>query len=96
MEIEIKNGKGDAYFQAWHELKVWPEFFKQLFNNSKKFELRKDDRGFKTGHYLVLREWDPTTEAYTGRVVVRRVTNILRGGLFRLPEGMCIMSLERV
>jgi hypothetical protein len=42
-----------------HELKCWPPYFERLLDGSKTFEVRKDDRGYQTGDWLVLREWDP-------------------------------------
>src|SRR3954470_11426726 len=40
-----------------HELKCWPEFYKALVSGEKTFELRKNDRGFRVGDVLWLREW---------------------------------------
>lgn len=42
-----------------HELKVWPEFFDPLDRNEKTFEARRNDRGFKVGDILHLREFVP-------------------------------------
>ena len=52
-----------------HELKTWPPYFGAVLDGSKRFEVRKDDRGFCDGDVLRLREWDPETMLYTGRVV---------------------------
>jgi uncharacterized protein DUF3850 len=76
-----------------HELKTWPLFFKRVLTGQKNFELRKDDRGFEIGDTLNLKEWDPITNEYTGRTVLRRVTYILRGGEFGLEPGYVIMSI---
>lgn len=50
---------------ATHELKCWPKFFEAIRDGSKTFEIRKDDRDYRVGDMLVLREWNPLTEAYT-------------------------------
>jgi len=42
-----------------HELKVWPEFYGPLHTGDKLFELRYDDRYYKVGDGLVLREFAP-------------------------------------
>lgn len=42
-----------------HDLKVWPEFFGPIHNGDKLFELRYDDRYYKVGDGLVLREFAP-------------------------------------
>jgi hypothetical protein len=67
-----------------HELKTWPEFYRHLVSGEKTFELRKDDRGFRVGDVLWLREWqrlsvNPTTGEYTGRESRYRVTYVLSG-----------------
>jgi hypothetical protein len=75
-----------------HELKTWPEYFVEIFNRRKTFELRRDDRDFQVGDYLTLKEWNPETEAYTGRVAKRHVTYLMRGPQFGLAEGWVLMS----
>lgn len=45
-----------------HELKILPQYFKAVQNGSKTFELRKNDRRFKVGDTLILREWHPSDE----------------------------------
>lgn len=62
-----------------HDLKIWPEHFNAIKAGDKTFEVRKDDRGFRVGEYLLLREWAPDTKAYTGRILVRRISLVHRG-----------------
>jgi hypothetical protein len=61
-----------------HELKTWPEFFDALLSGAKTFEYRRDDRGFRVGDVLCLREWDPQTQDYSGREMRRSVTYLLQ------------------
>jgi len=75
-----------------HALKIWPKYFNVVLGGSKKFEYRSNDRGFKVGDILILQEWDPTTEEYTGNWCRAFVTYLLEGG--RVPKGLCIMSIE--
>lgn len=80
-----------------HELKTWPKFFRPLTNFSKKFEVRKNDRDFKTGDVLVLKEWDPTTEKYSDRYVIAEVTFIMYSNSVLgqgIGDGYCVMSLD--
>ncbi len=56
-----------------HELKCWPEYFTAIQNGDKTFEIRKNDRDFKVGDVLHLREWDPKLEEYTGIWHDRRI-----------------------
>jgi len=93
VEIEVK---GTKYKDRYHSLKVWPEYYHELDNNMKKFELRENDRDYRIFDYLILREYDPVNDKYTGRQLTRRVTSILHGGIFGLPKTICVMSLDVV
>lgn len=55
------------------EKKVWPEYFQQILDGKKTFELRLNDFDIAEGDTLVLKEWDPNTKAYTGRELERKV-----------------------
>lgn len=79
-----------------HELKTWPVYFDAVYYGGKPFEVRKNDRGFQQDDVLVLREFEPSTAAYTGRELARLVTYILAGdeaGTFGLAPGVVIMGL---
>ena len=60
------------------EKKTWPEYFEQIRTGKKTYELRLADWKCKEGDVLVLKEWDPKTKAYTGRVIEKEVTYVLR------------------
>ena len=77
-----------------HELKCWPGPFGALLDGTKTFEYRKNDRDFRAGDILLLREWDPKRRKYMRRKACYSVTYILHGGRFELPEGFCIMSVR--
>lgn len=80
-----------------HELKTWPESFGHLRTGRKTAELRRDDRGYRVGDVLRLREWDPTTRSFTGRNAERLVTHVLRDRPeFGLLEGFVLLSLTEV
>lgn len=74
-----------------HELKTWPGPFEDVVAGRKTHEVRKDDRGFEVGDTLVLREWVPGPQGYTGRSLTVTVTYITRG--WGLPDDMCVMSI---
>jgi ASC-1-like (ASCH) protein len=59
-----------------HKLKIQPEYFKAVCTGKKSFEIRNNDRDFKVGDTLLLQEFMPQTQSYTGRVVERKVTYI--------------------
>jgi len=60
------------------EKKIWPEYFNEILEGSKTFELRLADFECNKGDILVLREWNPKTKEYTGRVVEKEVTSVLK------------------
>lgn len=86
---------------AHHELKTDPEVFEAVRLGLKNFEIRKDDRGFEVDDTLELRETTCTGYeiasglplAYTGRVIHARVKYILRGPVYGLDSGWCILSI---
>ena len=85
-----------------HDLKTWPEFYKDVETGAKRFELRKNDRDFKVGDTLVLREWDPAKLTvlpaepgdYTGKAVRVKVTYMISGPKFGLEAGHCILGFK--
>lgn len=62
-----------------HELKIWPEFFQPVLSGEKSFEIRENDRGYKVGDRLWLREWEGQTNGYSGQSCKVDVTYILTG-----------------
>ncbi len=77
-----------------HELKTWPSAFQPTLEGIKTAEFRKNDRDFKDGDTLFLREYDPFFKDYSGRVLTAQVMHIVYGGNFGIPEGYCMMSIE--
>ena len=88
--LETNNVKGSMT----HELKTWPEFFSEIEKGNKTFELRKDDRNFSLDDHLLLLEFDPATNEYSGKIIVRQVSYKLLGPGWGLEEGYCILGLK--
>ena len=76
-----------------HELKTVQAPFVAVLEGKKRFEFRRDDRGFAVGDLLLLREWDGEDGDYSGRVILASVSYIARGE-FGVPSGFCVMSIE--
>lgn len=81
-----------------HKLKILPQYFKAVQEGTKTFELRKNDRGFKVGDILILREWikrDLQRESnFTGNEIKKEISYVLEGGKYGLEEGYCILGLK--
>lgn len=76
---------------AMHQLKIKPEYFADVANGIKTFELRKNDRDFKVGDTLVLQEYDGD---YTGRFRKVTVTYLLKGGIYGLDKDYVILGIK--
>jgi hypothetical protein len=50
-----------------HTVKIWPDYFNAVKSKIKTFEIRENDRDYKPGDVIIMREWDPKTRKYTGR-----------------------------
>lgn len=74
----------------WHVLKIWPDSFEAAIDGRKNFEVRVNDRDYRLGDVLVLREYIPkgpegnrflasqaTERGYTGRVTIQRVVHVV-------------------
>jgi len=60
------------------EKKTWPELFEKVKSKEKNFDVRLFDFRCSPGDVLVLKEWDPKTEKYTGRSLRRKVKFVLK------------------
>ena len=84
------------------EKKIWPEGFEAILNGSKSYELRLGDFDIQEGDVLVLREWEPETEKYTGRSIECAAGYVSHWKLSDLPwaqeeiqkHGLCTISLQ--
>jgi ASC-1-like (ASCH) protein len=61
-----------------HELKIHPEHYTDVLLGLKKVEIRLNDRNYQEGDLLILNEFDPKTERYTGGQVKRKVDYVLK------------------
>jgi hypothetical protein len=58
--------------------KTWPELFQDVLDGKKKFDLRLADFDINIGDILVLKEWDPETNEFTGREIEKEVKYLLK------------------
>ncbi|PIN74354.1 hypothetical protein COV20_00325 [Candidatus Woesearchaeota archaeon CG10_big_fil_rev_8_21_14_0_10_45_16] len=85
------------------EKKIWPQYFEKVLSGDKTFEIRLADWECRPGETLILREWDPDTKQYTGRVLEKKVGYVARIKPTMLPfwsadevekHGLQIISLK--
>ncbi len=78
-----------------HRLKISPKYLNDILDGSKKFELRKDDRNFKVGDVLKLKEWkdDHFTRNYVKVKVYYKLSDCPQFGLM---DGYCILGIGNV
>lgn len=77
-----------------HELKTWPDCFQAVFEGRKPFEIRLNDRDYRVGDQLLMREYDPERDDYTGRACERAIISLMEGGRFGLQDGYVALGLD--
>lgn len=78
-----------------HNIKIWPEFFRQVKSGNKPFEVRKNDRDYKVGDTLILEEYDPCKKVYTGAWIPELITYKLDDQNF-VKEGFVILGMKEI
>ena len=58
--------------------KILPQYFEEVKSGKKKFELRLNDFDINENDTILLKEWDPNIKNYTGRIIEKKVTNVLK------------------
>ena len=92
-----------------HELKCWPHIFQAIIDGACTAMPRLDDRKYKVGDTIWLREWEraPDTAAcqkcgeYTSRCLHLEITHIIRGNhsgelACGVEEGHCVLSFRKL
>lgn len=74
-----------------HTLKVAPGFWWALADETKSFEVRKNDRDYCAGDVLVLWQW-LQGKAIEGPIF-RRVTYVLHGPQYGVEAGYVVMAI---
>lgn len=60
-----------------HDIKCWPMYFDAIRTGRKTFEVRLNDRNYHEGDTVLLREYDPEQQAFTGRTLLTQVGYLL-------------------
>lgn len=81
-----------GYRKMKHELKTLMEPFKHSWAGVKPFEIRINDRQFSINDEVILAEYDPSVDCYTGREIygfIRYITD------FKQQEKYIVFYLEQ-
>lgn len=85
-----------------HHLMLSTQFFSNVVDMSKPFEVRKNDRDYRKGDELLLKEFVPEgyakkgdDEYLTGEICHRVITYVLKGGEYGIDEDFVILGLAR-
>lgn len=84
-----------------HEVKAWPQQFKQIKDNERTFDPRKNDRNFQTGDVMIVNEFEPDsgsdfdhpTGRFTGDKTRRRINRVFEN-LPGLRPGYVVLALD--
>ena len=76
------------------ELKIWPEPFEAVISGKKRYEVRKADREFTVGDGIMLREYFPKKNQYTGEFFLGKITYITKEGTWGMPKDLCVFGFE--
>lgn len=89
-----------------HELKTSMTYFSATLAGLMNFQIRENDRGFKLGDIVILREFvsGPAIgdEHYTGRVLAKRISHIIPSNVpnefvfLPIQKGFIIFSIEDI
>lgn len=72
-----------------HRLKIMPEYFRAVQRKLKRFEIRKNDRGYKVGDGLLLQEFKDNQ--YTGKELNAVITYMTD---YAQRKGYVVMGIE--
>lgn len=82
-----------------HKLKCWTPYYDAILAGDKKFDVRRDDRGFETGDYVLLEKYDPEHRCYVvdpedgiPYAIEKQIKYTLRGGQFGIEPGYVVLS----
>lgn len=77
-----------------HGLRTWPGCFAAVKAGNKPFDVRENDCNFQVGDELLLREFEPESELYTGKTITRWVSYVLQGGVFGIQPDWCVLGFS--
>lgn len=81
-----------------HILKCWTPYYLAIVSGEKKFDVRKDDRGYQKGDFVKLQQYDPGEGYVCDPIdnipysVERKINFVLTGGQFGIEPGYVVLG----
>lgn len=82
-----------------HKVKCWIPYFDAIVAGDKKFDVRRDDRGYETGDYIQLEKYDPDHKCYVVDpddgipcAIEKKIVYTLRGGQLGIERGYVVLG----
>lgn len=82
-EIEVKE----------HEVKLHPGYIRDIVNGKKQFEYLKNDRDYRVGDMVTMREYNLDISMFTGMWIIVRIKYILHSRC-GIPDGYCAFYFD--
>ncbi len=85
-----------------HHVKSWPQYFASIKEGQRTHDLRRNDREFQVGDLMILAEFDPQAQKYTGETCEVEITSMTSTSQpcavssEALDPAFCILSIRRV
>lgn len=76
-----------------HKLKILPEYYNAQIEGKKNFEIRKNDRNFQIGDWLLLKEYNPKIKKFTERKVMVEITYITN---YQQKDGYVVLGTKYI
>jgi hypothetical protein len=77
-----------------HVLKITPQYFDDVFKGLKDFEVRKNDRDFRVGDRIELKEYGE--KVIFPRYLLKEIKYILAGGQYGIFADYVVLGLKNV
>ena len=81
-----------------HKLKCWTPYYRAILAGEKKFDVRRDDRGFQKGDYVQLEQYEPgqgyvcDPDDNIPYSFEKKIEYILTGGQFGIEPGYVVLG----
>lgn len=76
-----------------HKLKILPEYYNAQVKGIKNFEIRKNDRNYQIGDWLLLKEYNPKIKKFTERKVMVEITYITN---YQQKDGYVVLGTKYI